>query len=186
MSFPRHLNLFCAAGLAIIACAPVNKGSLSQKKSALPEQITNKPQQSGDGKGTQDPQNSPPSSTESALVHSTQNLAGLLELKPLCGISTGKTAAETSAGRQIRIATFNMLGAFANSLDSLKSRMALAASEIQRSQADVVGIQEAEDMDPAGLTIAQLAQQMTALTGETWYWCFFRGSRKFQAPSARV
>ena len=81
-----------------------------------------------------------------------------------------------SAGRQVKIATFNMLGAFANSLDSLKARTALAASEIHKTNADVIGIQEAEDMDPAGLTVSQLAQQMTALSGETWYWCFFRSN----------
>ncbi len=98
------------------------------------------------------------------------------ELQPLCGSALGKAQADTSAGRAVRFATFNMYDAFSTSVQSLKARIEPIALNIQKVQADFVGLQEAEDMDPAGRSAELLSVKLAELTGETWYWCFFRSN----------
>ncbi|MEN9824632.1 MAG: hypothetical protein RI953_377 [Pseudomonadota bacterium] len=109
-------------------------------------------------------------------VHRTDPIPGVNELKLLCGTVAGSKVFEQSAGRAVRIATVNMYGAFSSSLDSLKARIELHAQSIVKSKADAVGLQEAEDMLPAGLSVEMLARRLSELSGETWHWCFLRSN----------
>lgn len=157
------------------------KGSQnSTNKGAPPKSTTGT---STGGENSQDAASmSEPTSTQfpyeefTDLEHSTEPLAGLSEAKPLCGLAPGRKRPNGNKSRLPRISTFNMFGAFSTTLDSMKARIELTATALQKTDSDVIGIQEAEDMIPAGRTIELLGKRMSELTGETWYWCFFRSN----------
>lgn len=109
-------------------------------------------------------------------THKTEPLVGVSEAKPLCGMSSGSKGIDHSAGRPARLMTQNMYGAFSSSLDSLSTRINMLANVLHTADADVIGLQELEDMKPSGLTVQSLAMRMTELTDQTWYWCFFRSN----------
>lgn len=162
--------------LVTIACTKVDKNRIDNPQN-------NKPPSSPPAVSTtQEPTKSPGNSDSAQQpLHSTETLAGIKESKALCGMAKGQRNADTSTQRQVRLATFNMYGAFSSSLDSLDVRIPMMVNNLSDVQADVIGIQEAEDLDPAGRTIEQLSKTMAEKTGETWYWCFFRSN-----PSVRL
>ena len=112
----------------------------------------------------------------STFVHNTDPIAGVSESKLLCGVASGGKMFEVPDGRGVRVATVNLYGAFSTTLDSLKARIDLHAQNIINASADAVGLQEVEDMQPAGLSVEMLARKLSELSGETWYWCYFRSN----------
>jgi len=162
------------AGLLSISCQMLQrKNSLSgsAKSSTSPEAAMPLPATAAPVPGQSD-------GTGSTTVpsHNPVVIQGVNEKQPLCGTQLGKSVADASTNKQVRFATFNMLGVFATSLPSLNARIEQIASNIQKVQADVIGIQEAEDMVPWGNSADVLARRLSELTGENWYWCFFRSN----------
>lgn len=109
-------------------------------------------------------------------MHRTETLQGVNESKLLCGVSPGIKLFDMAQGRGVRVATLNLYGAFSSTVDSLKSRIDLHAQNIINANADTIGIQESEDMSPAGMSVEMLARRLSELSGQTWYWCFFRSN----------
>lgn len=122
------------------------------------------------------PMGNPTASPALAPVHKTEPLVGVSEANPLCGLSAGNTGVDPSPQRAARFMTQNVYGAFSSSLDSLAARINMLAGVFHKAEADVIGLQEIEDMRPSGLTVEPLAKRLTELTGHTWYWCFFRSN----------
>lgn len=176
----RHGCSAAPPALILIAFALSLTSCQRGEKNPQPsESQQNKPISSGTPAADQNPQNQPDRQKSNAGAppqHSTKTFSELKESQPLCGQSDGANLADTSAQKQVRFATFNMLGAFSSSLPSLDVRLAMIAKNIFDAQADVIGVQEAEDMTPAGLSIEKLSAALTKLSGETWYWCFFRSN----------
>ncbi len=73
----------------------------------------------------------------------------------------------------IHVGTFNVLFANGTSNESLDARLPLIVDAIADSEADVVGLQEAELLGSRGYTSERIARGLAAATGDTWSWCFF-------------
>lgn len=165
-----HRVFILSSFLALNACQkpdPLINASPAQKQKAS-EQVPN----------TTPPANPPQTSvsTSTPLTHQTAPLQGIKEFQTLCGSSIGVKNTDTSSSRPVRFATFNMYGAFSTSIPSLKARIETMATALSKTDADVIGIQEAEDMMPEGKTVEILARRLSELSKETWYWCFFRSN----------
>ena len=96
---------------------------------------------------------------------------------PACGTEGpppdhGPQAARRS-GASVTVATYNVLGALATSNESLDARIPLLVDAIAGAGADIVGLQEVEELGSRGFTTARVAAGLAGATGVAWHWCFF-------------
>ena len=71
------------------------------------------------------------------------------------------------------MATYNLLHALGTSNESLDARIPLLVDAIAGAHADVVGLQEVEELGSRGFTTARVAAGLAGVTGAAWHWCFF-------------
>lgn len=98
------------------------------------------------------------------------------EPRPACGTERpppGTPVRRTTPGPAVRFATYNLLHALGTSNASLDARIPLIVAALASAEAEVVGVQEVEELGSRGFTTARVARGLAARDGRPWHWCFF-------------
>lgn len=92
-----------------------------------------------------------------------------VEGQPACGTelpaSAARRHAADHAASPVRVATYNFLHARGTSNASLDARIPLLVDAIARARADILGVQEVEELGSRGFTTARVSRGLANATG---------------------
>lgn len=111
--------------------------------------------------------------------------------EPLCGKAVGRSAAPRNV-RSIVVANLNVLHGNTErppkypAQSTLDRRLEIAARQIAGAGVDVIGMEEVADTKPKaggktqpGNVAQRFAKRLSALTKQTWYWCWYLANPHF-------